>query len=123
MRFAIRLAAEKADGFTTEHAIVTIERTDGALTTDDLGLRIEDPKAILAAIQAAVIETQVRDLARRRRPCPCCGAPRRVKDHRTIRVRTPFGPSSRCRALATGGAAASPPPASPRRSSPPCPSG
>jgi hypothetical protein len=91
MRFAIRLAAETADGLIVEHSIATIERPDGALPIDDLGLRLEDAKAILAAIQAAVVDTQARNLARRRRPCPCCGAPRRLKDHRAIWVRTPFG--------------------------------
>ena len=90
MRFAIRLAAETADGPVVEHVIANIERPDGALPIDELGLSIEDAKAILAALQVAVVETQARDLARRRRPCPCCGAPRRLKDHRTIRVRTPF---------------------------------
>lgn len=91
MRFAICLAAETADGSVTEQAIATIERPDGALPIDELGLRLEDAKAILAALQAAVVDTQARDLARRKRPCPCCGAPRRLKDHRAIRVRTPFG--------------------------------
>ena len=70
MRFAIHLAAETADGSTTEHAIATIERPDGALPVDDLGLRIEDAKAILAAIQVAVVETQALDLARWKRPWP-----------------------------------------------------
>ena len=116
MRFAIRLAAETADGPVVEHTVAAIERPDGALPIDELGLRLEDAKAILAAIQLAVAETQARDLARRERPCPCCGTPRRLKDHRTIRVRTPFGPSSRCRARAAGDADASPSPASPRRS-------
>jgi hypothetical protein len=91
MRFAIRLAAETADGSIVEHAVATIERPDDALPIDELGLRLEDAKAILAALQAAVVETQARDLARRKRPCPCCAAPRRLKDHRAIQVRTPFG--------------------------------
>lgn len=91
MRFAIRLVTETACGPVAEQQVVTIERPDGAPTIDELGLHLDDAKALLAAVQAAVVEAQAHDLARRKRPCPCCGGPRRLKDHRAIWVRTPFG--------------------------------
>lgn len=91
MRFAIRLAAETGNGPLTDTTIAVIERPDGALSIDDLGLRIEETKVILAALQVAVIDVQALDLAARERACPCCGMARRLKDRRTIRVRTPFG--------------------------------
>lgn len=104
MRFTLSLAAQTNDGSLTEHTIATLERPDGTLPIDDLGLRIDDAKAILAALQIAVTDAQALDLAQCQRACPCCGTARRLKDTRTIMVRTPFGklklPSPRYRRCA-----------------------
>lgn len=91
MRFTITLTAATDDGSVSSIPITIIERADDTFTIDDLGLRIEDSKNLLAALQCAVIETQALDWCRRQRACPCCGSARQLKDRRSITVRTPFG--------------------------------
>ena len=91
MRFTITLATETDDGPIRDMPIAVIERADDTLTIDDLGLRIEESKSLLAALQLAVVQTQALDWCRRQRACPCCGSARLLKDHRSIMVRTPFG--------------------------------
>lgn len=91
MRFTITLAAETDDGSICDIPITIIERAGDDLTIDDLGLRIEESKSLLAALQLAVVRTQAADWSRRHRACPCCGLARLLKDHRSIMVRTPFG--------------------------------
>ena len=91
MRFTITLAAETDGGMTSTMPITVIERADDDLTIDDLGLRIEESKSLLAALQLAMARTQALDWSRRQRACPGCGSARLLKDHRSITVRTPFG--------------------------------
>lgn len=91
MRFTITLAAITDDGSIRDIPVTTIERADDTFIIDDLGLRIEDSKKLLVTLQRAVIETQALEWCRRQRGCPCCGSARRIKDRRSITVRTPFG--------------------------------
>ena len=95
MRFTVHLTTETDDGTDgipgTGHTLTTIERPDDDLSIDDLGLCIEESKTLLAALQIAIVEEQALAWCRRERACPCCGEPRRLKDRRSIRVRTPFG--------------------------------
>jgi len=102
--------ADAGDATFQMHEIISIDRPDGGLSIEDLGLTLDEAKAMLAALQEAITETQVLDLARRERPCPCCRRPRQLKDKRTITVRTCFGklalPSPRyehCRCQAVPG--------------------
>jgi len=88
MRFTIQLVADAGDATSQTHEIISIDRLDGVLSIDDLGLTLGEAKAMLAALQVAITETQVLDLARRERPCPCCRQLRRLKDKRRITVRT-----------------------------------
>lgn len=91
MRFTITLTTETDDGLTSDIPITVIERADDDLTINDLGLRIEESKSLLAALQLAITRTQALDWCRHRRACPCCGSAKLIKDHRSITVRTPFG--------------------------------
>ena len=110
MRFTIQLVADAGDATSQTHEIISIDRLDGVLSIDDLGLTLGEAKAMLAALQVAITETQGLDLARRERPCPCCRQLRRLKDKRRITVRTCLGklalPSprfGRCRCQAVPG--------------------
>lgn len=64
--------------------VASIDRPDDRLAIDDLGLKLAEAKAMLAALQAAITDTKVMEHVRRERPCPCCGRARRLKDRRTI---------------------------------------
>ena len=113
MRFVVQLVAYTGDGTQAPSMVAAIERPDNGLSIDDLGLTLADSKAVLANLQASMARVQAATLAERERPCPCCHRPRRVKDYRTIAVRTPFGklalPSprfARCRCEVAPGVAA-----------------
>ena len=91
MHFAIQLVSHVNAGGPEMREIASIDRPDDRLTIDDLGLMLAESKAVLAALQVAITDSQVLEHVRRERPCPCCGRTRRLKDRRTITVRTCFG--------------------------------
>lgn len=91
MRFTIQLVTDAGGAKCETREIVTIERPDGQLAIDDLGLTLAEAKIVLAAMQVAITDAQALGLARHHRPCPCCRRPRRLKDNRTITVRTCCG--------------------------------
>ena len=77
MHFTIQLVAEAGGEPLETQEIARIDRGDGVLSINDLGLTLVEAKTMLAALQTAVTDTQARDFARHRRPCPCCQRPRR----------------------------------------------
>lgn len=91
MRFAIQLMIDGGDAAVETQEIVSFDRTDGALSIDELGLTLEEAKKALAALQIAITDAQVMDHSRRQRPCPDCRRQRWLKDNRTITVRTCLG--------------------------------
>ena len=123
MRFTITLAVETDDGPTGAIPITVIERAEDNLSIDDLGLRIEESKSVLAALQLAVVRTQALDWCRRQRPCPCCGIAKAAQGsslhHGAYAVREDRGAQPEI----SGAAHASPCRVSRRRSRPRCPSG
>lgn len=90
MRFIVQLVAD-TDGAPATGIIATVERPDDGFSIHDLGLTLAESKAILAGLQASITNAQAAAVAGRERACPCCRRPRRLKDHRTITVRTLFG--------------------------------
>ena len=91
MHFAIQLVSDLGAGGPEIREIARIDRPDNRLAIDDLGLTLADAKAMLAALQAAITDAQALAHVCRERPCPCCGRARRLKDRRSITVRTCFG--------------------------------
>jgi hypothetical protein len=92
MRFIIQLVTDTGAARPETREITVVERSGDGFAIADLGLTLIEAKKLLAAAQSAITDAQVGDLARRERPCPCCGRPRRLKDNNcTITVRTPFG--------------------------------
>lgn len=113
MRFIVQLTADTTDGAPAAGVVATIERPDDSFSIDDLGLTLAESKAILANLQASITDAQAAAVVTRERACPCCQRPRRLKDRRTIAVRTLFGklalPSprfERCRCERAPGVAA-----------------
>lgn len=113
MRFTVQLVADIGDRSSNPSTVATIVRPDDSFSIDDLGLTLAESKAVLASLQASITKAQADAVAVRERACPCCCQPRRLKDHRTIAVRTLFGklalPSprfDRCRCEGAPGVAA-----------------
>ncbi|MGX5805194.1 hypothetical protein ACWGS9_28705 [Bradyrhizobium sp. Arg314] len=53
MRFTIQLVTDPGDATFQTREIVSIDRLDGVLSNDDLGLTLGEAKAMLAALQVA----------------------------------------------------------------------
>ena len=74
----------------TEHPLAQIERGD-AITPASLGLSIAEGKAIVAAIQTAMVTAQVQRHGESARRCPHCSRSRRPKGYYTAIFRSVFG--------------------------------
>ena len=61
------------------------------LAPDTVGIGLAEAKELLAAVQEAVVDEQVKAALAERERCPDCGRPHRHKDARTIVLRTLFG--------------------------------
>ncbi len=88
MKISVQVVIEAEDDEPTViHEAFALER--GALGADTAGLRLDEAKDLLAAVQDTVVGEQVRESLAAQVACPDCGAPRRRKDSREIVVRTP----------------------------------
>jgi hypothetical protein len=109
MRWTVRLEARTDQGEVETTELATIERpvVDGTLA--DLGLALSEAKAVLAKLQASMVQSQVMAYAACHRICPQCWVPQPLKDRRsrhlqtlfgTVEVETPRFRVCRCRPLA-----------------------
>ncbi|WP_299971803.1 ISKra4 family transposase, partial [uncultured Roseobacter sp.] len=57
----------------------------------ELGLKLEQGKAILAQLQGSILRHQMEEISAASRICPCCGRSRPVHDYRTRVLDTLFG--------------------------------
>jgi len=90
MKVSVQVVIEAGDDAPTViHEAFTMER--GALGADTLGLRLDEAKDLLSAVQETVVNEQVKASLAAQVACPDCGVPRRHKDGRDIVVRTLFG--------------------------------
>lgn len=92
LRFTLTLtthddAVEGGAGVGRE--VATLER--GALAPETVGLTLAEAKAILTALQAAIVADQVGAHEAGTRRCEACGAERKLKDRRPLVCRTAFG--------------------------------
>ena len=83
MRWTVRLEARTDQGEVKTTELVTFDRpvVDGTLA--DLGLRLSEAKALLAELQASMVQGQVAEYAACRRACPQCWVPQPLEDRRT----------------------------------------
>ncbi len=91
MQWTVRLEARTDQGEVKTTELVTFDRPvlDGTLA--DLGLALSEAKAVLATLQASMVQSQVVEYAACHRDCPQCWVPQPLKDRRTRRVQTLFG--------------------------------
>jgi hypothetical protein len=90
MKITVLVTVDAGDDTPTViHEAFSLER--GALSADTVGLRLDEAKELLAAVQDTVVNEQVKGSLAAQVACPGCGTPRRHKDSRDIVVRTLFG--------------------------------
>jgi hypothetical protein len=66
--------------------VFSLERA--SLAPDTLGLRLDEAKDLLSAVQEAMVDEQVNAALAERAACPHCNTPHRHKDTRAIVVRS-----------------------------------
>jgi hypothetical protein len=90
MRFIITVAREAHNGSgAATTRLATIERN--RLAPETLGLTLDEAKAILTDLQAAIVADQIAAHEIEERRCRGCEAARLVKGHRSLTCRTVFG--------------------------------
>jgi hypothetical protein len=73
----------------TAHEVLSLERSQ--LAPGNLGLRIDEAKELLAAVQDELVSEQARAAIAEQVACPSCGSSHRHKDSREIVVHSLFG--------------------------------
>src|SRR5215217_8225736 len=91
MRWTVRLEARTDTGEVETTELVTIGRPVVGGTLTELGLALSEAKAVLAKLQASMVQSQVAEYAACHRVCPQCRVPQPLKDRRSRRLQTLFG--------------------------------
>src|ERR671912_707168 len=91
MRWTVRLEARTDTGEVETTELVTIGRPVVGGMLAELGLALSEAKAVLAKLQASMVQSQVADYAACHRVCPQCRMPQPLKDRRSRRLQTLFG--------------------------------
>ena len=82
----------RLDGRILERELVSsVERPASGIGLEEIGLELEEGKAVLRKVQARIVQTQADVLSAAHRRCFRCGRNQRVKDLRTRSARTVFG--------------------------------
>ena len=90
MKWTIKLVAEVVAGKRIEHEIAMIERP-GEISPANVGLTIEEGKAILESLQNEVVTAQVQQHGVNIRSCPRCGTAFRTKGYYRSTLRSVYG--------------------------------
>jgi hypothetical protein len=86
MKFTIQVLIESPDALPLSLPIQTIERSCARI--EDVGLRLEEAKAILSGLQEQLVRQQLAEYLHDHRPCPCCHRLRAVKGYHPMRFRS-----------------------------------
>ncbi len=90
MKISVQVSIQADDDApTVVHEVFALER--GALAPDTVGLRLDEAKDLLAAVQEKMVAEQAGAALAEKAACPSCGTTHRHKDFRDIVVRTLFG--------------------------------
>ncbi|MEJ2387207.1 MAG: ISKra4 family transposase [Chromatiaceae bacterium] len=96
-RFELRCIADDQEEV---HPVASLEREGVAPET--LGLTLVEGRAILKTIQEVMIEKPLAHYVESQRRCPDCGAPRPIRGHHQVNLRTAFGNCTVDRPLLVG---------------------
>ncbi len=91
MEWRIKLEVKTCSGEIHEVEIATLSRGTVSATDEDIGLSLAESKAILAALQHAIVTTQIDEYVASRQVCKSCQAFLPIRDRRTRKLQTLFG--------------------------------
>jgi len=91
MQWTVRLEVRTSAGELKATELVTFSRPAVIGTLAEVGLLLDETKALLARLQASVLCSQVAAYAAHHWACAACGLLQPLKDRRTRRLRTLFG--------------------------------
>ena len=91
MQWTVRLEARTSEGEVRTTELVTFSRPAVVSTLAEIGLMLDETKALLAKLQASMLYGQVVEHAAHHRACAACGVLQPLKDRRTRRLQTLFG--------------------------------
>ena len=89
LKFTIQVLIESLEALALSVPVQTIERNCGRI--EDVGLRLEEAKAILIGLQEQLVREQLAKHLQSHRPCPSCRRPRNIKGYHSLRFRSAFG--------------------------------
>jgi hypothetical protein len=89
MKFTIQVLIESPDALPLTVPIQALDRT--CEHVEDVGLRLDEAKAILHGLQEQLIRQQLAGYLDAHRPCPCCHRLRAIKGYHPLRFRSAFG--------------------------------
>jgi hypothetical protein len=89
MKFTIQVLIESPDALPLSVPIQALDRT--CEHVEDVGLRLDEAKAILHGLQEQLIRQQLVGYLDAHRPCPCCHRLRAIKGYHPLRFRSAFG--------------------------------
>ena len=91
MEFRIWVETRLDDRILEREMVSRMERPACGIGPEEIGLSLEEGKAVLRKVQARIVQTQVDVLGAAHRGCCHCGRNQRVKDLRYRTFRTVFG--------------------------------
>ena len=91
MQWTVRLETTTSAGEVKTTELVTFSRPAVVSTLAEIGLMLDETKALLARLQASMLCGQVAKYAAHHRVCAACGMLQRFKDRRMRRLQTLFG--------------------------------
>ena len=91
MQWAIRLEAVIGWGDTQTYEIGTISPRVTGLGADEVGLLLDERKAVLAELRRRMVQNQIDEQVTCARVCFGCSRMRRIRDRRTRTLQTLFG--------------------------------
>jgi len=90
MKISVQVAIQVDDDTpAVVHEVFALDR--GTLAPHTLGLRLDEAKDMLAAVQEKMVAEQAGAALAEKAACPSCGTTHRHKDYRDIVMRTLFG--------------------------------
>ena len=89
MKFTIQLLIEDTDRLPLSIPLETIDRACDVV--EDVGLRLQEAKAVLGRLQEEVVRNQLARHLETHRSCRECEHPRTIKGYHSLRFRTAFG--------------------------------
>jgi hypothetical protein len=92
MEWVVKLEAKTGWGEVETIEVGQIKRRVVGLTADEIGLTLEEGKGLLAELARLVLQTQMEAFTTCARVCCDCLKLRRLRDGRTRKIQTLFGP-------------------------------